>query len=299
MPRVHLGLLAAVSALGAALAAEGEALPASSACARRGSCSGELEDAAGLLQVHKAAANSGSYNILLKAPPAGSLTPVEKISGKCAEGFNAAYMKCLGGTSSYLMHIYTDAKGNAYCGYEGGWAATTDTYPDPSACFASPGHKEALFYDPATKSLLTWGKKVVVGQVAQSNDPSLKCFLPAPKPCKSYVSPKDQRSYIINQEKHVMAVGEDHSFTWSRKTGYVAITTITGGTKQVGMYIKNLNKGDGLSTDVPCAQAGSVEDQAKSFPVKGLSSQCENDNGDYYMLFAEDSITICFPGAPC
>ena len=46
------------------------------------------------------------------------------------------------------------------------------------------------------------------------------------------------------------------------------------------MFVKdNLGVGsnNGLSADVPCAIAGSVEFQANNFPVKGLSGPCRKD----------------------
>ena len=46
------------------------------------------------------------------------------------------------------------------------------------------------------------------------------------------------------------------------------------------MFVKdNLGVGsnNGLSADVPCATAGSVEFQANNFPVKGLSGPCRQD----------------------
>merc|ERR1712032_1738485 len=200
--------------------------------------------------------------IVIKAPPAGSLSPAEAIASKCAEGFNAAYAKCLGGKDSYLMHIFTDASGKAYCGYQGGWAIPSQ-YPDHSACFASPGFSEALFYDTTKKSLITWDKKVKATEVAMYNGPSLNCAGEGSKPCSANVVVKNRR-----------------------------IDTITGGTSQVAMYIKNLAAGAALTSDVPCGHPGSVSDQASKFPVKGLESQCASQNDDYYMKFADETITI-------
>lgn len=68
------------------------------------------------------------------------------------------------------------------------------------------------------------------------------------------------------------------------------------------MYVKNnlgAKSSSGLSADVPCATAGSVEFQAKDFPVKGLSGPCQKDNDDYWMAFGSGTVTICFPGVSC
>lgn len=243
-----------------------------------------------------AAVTEASYEIVIKAPSAGSLSPAEAIASTCAEGFNAAYAKCLGGKNSYLMHIFTDASGKAYCGYQGGWAIPSQ-YPDHSACFASPGFSEALFYDTTKKSLITWDKKVKATEVAMYNGPSLNCAGEGSKPCSANVVVKNRRKVTINQQ--TQEIDKDYSFTWSAHMGYVGIDTITGGTSQVAMYIKNLAAGPALTSDVPCGHPGSVSDQASKFPVKGLESQCASQNDDYYMKFADETITICFPGSAC
>jgi len=247
--------------------------------------------------LRKLAANEASYEILIKAPPAGSVSPAEAIASKCAEGFNAAYAKCLGGKNSYLMHLFTDASGKAYCGYQGGWAIPSQ-YSDHSACFASPGFSEALFYDTATKSLITWDKKVKATEVLMDNGKALNCNGGDSSPCHAVPAVvKNRRLVTMNQQSQV--IDKDYSFTWSASMGYVGITTITGGTSQVAMYIKNLAAGDALTSDVPCGRAGSVSDQASRFPVKGLESQCGKQNDDYYLKFADEKITICFPGSDC
>merc|ERR1711920_602344 len=213
-----------------------------------------------------AAVTEAQYDIVIKAPPAGSLSPAEAIASTCAEGFNAAYAKCLGGKNSYLMHIFTDASGKAYCGYQGGWAIPSQ-YPDHSACFASPGFSEALFYDTTKKSLITWDKKVKATEVAMYNGPSLNCAGEGSKPCSANVVVKNRRKVTINQQ--TQEIDKDYSFTWSAGMDYVGIDTITGGTSQVAMYIKNLAAGPALTSDVPCGHPGSVSDQASKFPVKG------------------------------
>jgi len=238
-----------------------------------------------------------SYEIVIKAPSAGSLSPAEAIASTCAEGFNAAYAKCLGGKHSYLMHIFTDASGKAYCGYQGGWAIPSQ-YPDHSACFASPGFSEALFYDTTKKSLITWDKKVKATEVTTDNGKALNCNREGSKPCQpNPVVVKNSRKVIMNQQSQ--EIDKDYSFTWSANMPYVGIDTITGGTSQVAMYIKNLAAGPALTSDVPCGRPGSVSDQASKFPVKGLESQCASQNDDYYMKFADKTITICFPGSAC
>merc|ERR1712222_306834 len=151
------------------------------------------------------------------------------------------------------------ASGKAYCGYQGGWAIPSQ-YPDHSACFASPGFSEALFYDTTKKSLITWDKKVKATEVAMYNGPSLNCAGEGSKPCSANVVVKNRRKVTINQQ--TQEIDKDYSFTWSASMGYVS-------------------------------------DQASKFPVKGLESQCASQNDDYYMKFADKTITICFPGSDC
>merc|ERR1712032_1444088 len=129
----------------------------------------------------------------------------------------------------------------AYCGYQGGWAIPSQ-YPDHSACFASPGFSEALFYDTTKKSLITWDKKVKATEVTTDNGKALNCNREGSKPCQpNPVVVKNRRKVTMNQQ--TQEVDKDYSFTWSANMPYVGIDTITGGTSQVAMYIKNLAAG--------------------------------------------------------
>ena len=75
---------------------------------------------------------------LAPGPSHSGATPAQQLAPTCAERFNAAYAKCLGGQTSYLMILVTDTQ-KAYCAYTGGWAMTSENYPNHTACFASPG----------------------------------------------------------------------------------------------------------------------------------------------------------------
>ena len=150
----------------------------------------EVEDAS-LVQHAKQDRLVRGQEIVVKGPSASGGTPAEELAPTCASGFNAAYAKCLGGTNSYLMIMVTDAT-KAYCAYTGGWAKTTDNYPDHTACFASPGQSQPLFYDSGAKTLSDWdGKTVVTG--AEQDYTSLSCSGTGNDPCKATVQPKNSR----------------------------------------------------------------------------------------------------------
>ena len=259
------------------------------------------EEKVSLLQSREAVSQHQNVKIVVKGPSASGGTPAEKLAPTCAEGFNAAYAKCLGDQNSYLMIMVTDAE-KAYCAYTGGWAMTVDNYPDHAACFASPGQSQALFYDSSQQSLMTWEKNVVVTGVTQDYT-SLSCSSPGDAPCKATVQ-MPQRVLTKHGKvwQDVPAGGEFH-FTWSSSEGYIGVTTtIPSEQKQYSMYVKsNLgpSSSNGLSADVPCGREGSVDFQAQNFPVNGLSGSCQKDNDDYWMAFGQGTVTICFPGVAC
>ena len=133
-------------------------------------------------------------NIIVKGPSASGGTASQNLAPTCAEGFNAAYAKCLGGTNSYLMILVTnDDDTKAYCAYTGGWAQTTENYPDHDACFASPGENQALYFDSASQTLVNWNKETVVSAPLKQDYTSLSCSASGEAPCKSTVAPKYAR----------------------------------------------------------------------------------------------------------
>ncbi|CAJ1326847.1 unnamed protein product [Effrenium voratum] len=244
-----------------------------------------------------------SHSIVVKGPDPSGGTASQSLAPTCAEGFNAAYLKCLGGANSYLMLLVTnDDDTKAYCAYTGGWAQTPENYPDHSACFASPGESEALFFDSASQTLLNWDKETIVSGPLKQDYTSLSCTGQGDAPCKSTVENKYARQLTKGGKpwKDVPAGGE-YSFSWDSSDGYIGVTTKTPQTIY-SMYIKNnlgSSSSSGLSADVPCSKDSSVEWQAKNFPVKGLDGGCQKDNDDYWMAFGSSEITICFPGVAC
>ena len=245
----------------------------------------------------RSSAVGGTHKITIRAPPSVKGTIEEEIAAVCAQGFNAAYKDCLGGANPYLMQIFT-AAGKAYCGYQGGWAMTPETYPHHEACFASPGQSEALFFDSAGKQLKTWDGQVAVSDVKQYWGKALSCYVEQGGPCASQVVSKYRRTIVINQKPEEMVPGgKDHVLHWDSSMGYVGIVTIRPGQQQA-MYVKNLLSGNALAADVPCRTAGSVQDQVNTFPVWGTRGGCRSDNGDYYVLMGS-AVTVCFPGSPC
>lgn len=269
-------------------------------------CAGGLSLA--LMEVHaqsaalRHSAAGGVHQILIKAPPPTKHSIEEEIAPICADGFNKAYQKCFtSGDKRYMMHIYT-AAGKAYCGYQGGYAVP-DSYADHTACFASPGQSEALFYDQKYKALMTFEGQVAVPGVSVYWKNALNCqneFGPN-GPCSANVPVRFRRKIVINQKSEEMIPGQDRHLAWDRSVGYVGINTMYPGDTHMenkAVYIKNLVGGDALVTDVPCNKVGSVTDQTTNFPIKGTVSGCRNENGDYYMLMGRQ-VTVCFPGASC
>jgi len=263
------------------------------------------EEVASLLQHRSSGSGSealekGSIQITIKAPPQTTGSPAENLAAACADVFNAADAACLGGTNSYLMHIYT-ASDSAYCAYEGGWTLdpSSGVYKDPSACAVSPGQQQPLFYDSSAKTLTTYDQAVAVTGAEQYSGSALSCYdKDSGDVCTSNVVAENRRQVVISQQSEELVPGQDKTLAWSANMGYVGIVTIQEQSEKA-MYVKHLNVGDGLSSDVPCGQAGSVEDQVKTFPVTGVSDTCGSDSGDYYMLFSGSEATICFPGSAC
>lgn len=257
----------------------------------------DCQEPTSLIQAH----SRTSTPIVVKGPSQSGATPAQQLAPICAEGFNAAYAQCLGGQNSYLMIMVTDAE-KAYCAYTDGWAMTTENYPDHTACFASPGQSEALYYDSSQKSLVNWDKATVVTGVEQDYT-SISCTSGGDAPCKSTVQlPQRQLTKGGKLWQDVPAGGE-YAFNWSPSDGYIGvITKIPSEQKQYSMYVKNnlgSSSSNGLSADVPCDRDTSVQYQAEHFPVNGLSGPCQKDNDDYWMAFGSGEVTICFPGAAC
>eukprot|EP00928_Gymnodinium_smaydae_P089139 TRINITY_DN73140_c0_g1_i1.p1 TRINITY_DN73140_c0_g1~~TRINITY_DN73140_c0_g1_i1.p1 ORF type:complete len:309 (-),score=56.19 TRINITY_DN73140_c0_g1_i1:95-1021(-) len=263
----------------------------------------EEADVGSLLQVRNLSATqtSGSVKIVVKAPPKGNLPPAEEAAATCASLFNAAFAACLGSTNAYLMHIYTEGN-NAYCGYDGGWTLqpSANIYKNPAACAVSPGQEKPLFFDPTAKTLTTFDKTVVVKGVTKYTGGAFSCYdKPNHGPeCTSRVVAKDRRNVIIHAKPQALLPGPDKVLEWTPSAGYVGIETIQGNTISV-MYVKNLDAGNGLSNAIPCGQKGSVDEQVRSFPVRGVSGGCANQQQDYYVLFNSKEVTICFPGSAC
>lgn len=133
-------------------------------------------------------------SIIVKGPSPSGGTASQNLAPTCAEGFNAAYAKCLGGTNSYLMILVkNDDDTKAYCAYTGGWAQTTEYYPDHDACFVSPGENVALYFDSASQTLVNWNKETVVSAPLTQDWTSLSCSASGEAPCKSTVTSKYAR----------------------------------------------------------------------------------------------------------
>ena len=239
------------------------------------------------------------HHITIKAPPHVKGTIEQEIAAVCAKGFNAAFEDCLGGANPYLMQIFT-AAGKAYCGYQGGWAMTPESYPDHEACFASPGQPEALFFDAAGNQLKTWDGRVAISGVKPYWGPALNCNMEQGGPCASTVVPKYRRTITVNEKLEEMEPGQDRLLAWDSTMGSLHIVTYQPGQKQY-MYAKHVwwsDGGDALVADVPCSTAGSVKDQVATFPVQGTKGYCRSHDYEYYMVMGS-SVTVCFPGSPC
>lgn len=154
-------------------------------------CEVEHEDKVTLLQSKQ---STRGQSITVKGPSPSGVTASQNLAPTCAEGFNAAYAKCLGGTNSYLMIMVTnDDDTKAYCAYTGGWAQTTENYPDHDACFVSPGENVALYFDSASQTLVNWNKETVVSAPLKQDYTSLSCSASGEAPCKSTVTSKYAR----------------------------------------------------------------------------------------------------------
>lgn len=273
-------------------------LAAGESCESHSNHSGSCEPVS-LLQSQR------SQKIIVKGPSSSGGTASQKLAPTCAQGFNEAFVKCLGGKNNYLMILVTNEDDSkAYCAYTGGWAQSPDNYPDHSACFVSPGEKAPLFFDSSVspKTLSNWDKEIIVSGELKQDFTSLSCQDPGNSPCKSTVKSKYART-LTKDTKLWQTVPADGEFTfnWSPSDGYIGVTTKT---PQLiySMYVKNNlgpSSSNGLSADVPCSRDSSVEWQAKNFPVKGLNGGCQKDNDDYWMAFESGDITICFPGVEC
>lgn len=242
-------------------------------------------------------------SIIVKGPSPSGGTASQNLAPTCAEGFNAAYAKCLGGTNSYLMILVkNDDDTKAYCAYTGGWAQTTEYYPDHDACFVSPGENVALYFDSASQTLVNWNKETVVSAPLTQDWTSLSCSASGEAPCKSTVTSKYAKQLTkAGKLWQEVPPGGSYTFTWDPSDGYIGVVTKTP--EQIyAMYVKN-NLGpassNGLSADVPCSQSTSVQAQANDFPVQGLTGPCQKDNDDYWEAFGSGDITICFPNVPC
>ncbi|OLP88445.1 LINE-1 retrotransposable element ORF2 protein [Symbiodinium microadriaticum] len=99
----------------------------------------------------------------------------------------------------------------------------------------------------------------------------------------------------------VVPPGGEFSFDWSPSDGYVNIETKMPQKIYLVSVKNNLgaSSSSGLSHDVPCGRDGSVDFQAKTFPINGLGSDCQKDNDDYWMAFGSGTVTLCFPDVPC
>ena len=253
----------------------------------------------------------GRKTIIVKGPSASGGTASQNLAATCAQGFNEAYAKCLGGTNSYLMILVTnhdDTK--AYCAYTGGWAQTTEYYPHHRACYATASRRRraalsTLYFDSSRKTLVNWNKETVVSAPLKQDQTSLSCTAGGDAPCKSTVTSNYARQLTKNGELwQEVPAGGSYTFTWHPSDGYIGVITKTP--QQIfSMYVKN-NLGaagsNGLSDNVPCRVHTSVGAQANDFPVKGLKGPCQkdnDDNDDYWMAFGIGDITICFPDVSC
>ena len=240
--------------------------------------------------------------IIVKGPSASGGSASENLAATCAQGFNEAYAKCLGGANSYLMILVTnhdDTK--AYCAYTGGWAQTTEYYPHHRACFASPGQSEALYFDSARETLVNWNKETVVSAPLKQDYTSLSCTAGGDAPCESTVTSRYARQLTKGGELwQEVPAGGSFTFTWHPSDGYIGVVTKTP--QQIfSMFVMDVTAGsNGLSSDVPCRLHTSVEAQANDFPVKGLKGPCQKySDTDYWMEFGIGAITICFPDVSC
>ncbi|CAE7805251.1 Pol [Symbiodinium sp. CCMP2592] len=249
---------------------------------------------------HEGSRASKGQSIVVKGPSKSSGSPAEQLAPTCAAGFNAAYEKCLGGKNGYLMIIVADEK-DAYCAYTGGWAQTSEYYPDPSACFASPGQSEALFYDATSLSLATWSKETAVAGPLKQDYTALSCSGSGAEPCSATPSKYGRTLTKGGKTWQVVPPGGEFSFDWSPSDGYVNIETKTPQKIYLVSVKNNLgpSSSSGLSNDIPCGGDGSVDFQAKTFPINGLGSGCQKDNDDYWMAFGSGTVTVCFPDVPC
>mmetsp|Transcript_54335 Transcript_54335/g.66678 ORF Transcript_54335/g.66678 Transcript_54335/m.66678 type:complete len:290 (-) Transcript_54335:92-961(-) len=267
-------------------------------------CQSNCEESSLLQSKGQSLQNSArSTKIIVKGPSPSGGTASQQLSPTCAQGFNEAFAKCLGGKNNYLMILMSNQDDTkAYCAYTGGWAQTPDNYPDPSACFVSPGEKEPLFFDSSTGNLVNWDKKEIVPSPLKQDFTSLSCNGAGDSPCSSTVTNKYARKLTKGGKPwQEVPAGGEFTFEWSPSDGYIGVTTITP-QKIYSMYVKNnlgSSSSNGLSADVPCAQDTSVEWQAKNFPVKGLNGGCQKDNDDYWMAFGSGDVTICFLGVAC
>ena len=137
-----------------------------------------------------------SQKIIVKGPSGSGGTASQKLAPTCAQGFNEAFAKCLGGKNPYLMVLVTNEDDTkAYCAYTGGWAQSPENYPDHSACFVSPGEKGPLFFDTSVspKTLSNWDKQTIVSGDLKQDYTSLSCTGSGDSPCKSTVTSKYAR----------------------------------------------------------------------------------------------------------
>lgn len=137
-----------------------------------------------------------SQKIIVKGPSGSGGTASQKLAPTCAQGFNEAFAKCLGGKNPYLMVLVTNEDDTkAYCAYTGGWAQTPENYLDHSACFVSPGEKGPLFFDTSVspKTLSNWYKQTIVSGDLKQDYTSLSCTGSGDSPCKSTVTSKYAR----------------------------------------------------------------------------------------------------------
>ena len=164
-------------------------LAAGESCESHSNHSGSCEPVS-LLQSQR------SQKIIVKGPSGSGGTASQNLAPTCAQGFNAAFAKCLGGTRNYLMVLVTNEDDTkAYCAYTGGWAQSPENYPDHSACFVSPGEKGPLFFDSSAspKTLSNWEKETIVSGDLKQDFTSLSCSDPGDSPCKSTVTSKYAR----------------------------------------------------------------------------------------------------------
>ena len=167
--------------------------------------------------------------IIVKGPSASGGSASENLAATCAQGFNEAYARCLGGANSYLMILvanHDDTK--AYCAYTGGWAQTTEYYPHHRACFASPGQSEALYFDSARETLVNWNKETVVSAPLKQDQTSLSCTAGGDAPCESTVTSRYARQLTKGGELwQEVPAGGSFTFTWHPSDGYIGVVTKT------------------------------------------------------------------------